>query len=86
MLPVDFKASELASPIFNYPYVRSREALEAMRRQNEWDSCHVQMRFINPVDGGFAMPTLAAFMQLLPKEMLQDRGLPLHRRDCLRSA
>jgi gentisate 1,2-dioxygenase len=68
MLPVDFKASELASPIFNYPYVRSREALEAMRRQNEWDPCHgLKMRFINPVDGGFAMPTLAAFMQLLPK-------------------
>jgi gentisate 1,2-dioxygenase len=68
MLPVDFKPGELASPIFNYPYARSREALEAMRRQNEWDPCHgLKMRFVNPVDGGFAMPTVAAFMQLLPK-------------------
>jgi gentisate 1,2-dioxygenase len=68
MLPVDFKPGELASPIFNYPYARSREALEAMRRQNEWDPCHgLKMRFVNPADGGYAMPTVAAFMQLLPK-------------------
>lgn len=68
MLPVDFKAGHLASPIFNYPYAHSRAALEKMRQQNEWDPCHgIKMRFINPVDGGFAMPTIAAFLQLLPK-------------------
>ena len=67
MLPVDFEARELASPIFNYPYARSREALEAMRRQQEWDPCHgLKMRYVNPVDGGFAMPTIAPFLQLLP--------------------
>ncbi|MGI9371427.1 MAG: gentisate 1,2-dioxygenase, partial [Hyphomicrobiales bacterium] len=58
----------LASPIFNYPYARTREALEAMRAQDEWDPCHgLKMRYINPQDGGFAMPTIATFMQLLPK-------------------
>jgi gentisate 1,2-dioxygenase len=67
MLPVDFETRELASPIFNYPYARSREALEAMRRQQEWDPCHgLKMRYVNPVDGGFAMPTIAPFLQLLP--------------------
>ena len=67
MLPVDFEPRELASPIFNYPYARSREALEAMRRQQEWDPCHgLKMRYVNPADGGFAMPTIAAFLQLLP--------------------
>ena len=68
MLPVDFEQRELASPIFNYPYARSREALETMRRQQEWDPCHgLKMRYVNPVDGGFAMPTIAPFLQLLPQ-------------------
>ena len=68
MLPVDFEAKGLASPIFNYPYDRTREALETMRKQNEWDPCHgLKMRYVNPVDGNFAMPTIGTFMQLLPK-------------------
>ncbi|MFT6557143.1 gentisate 1,2-dioxygenase [Sneathiella sp.] len=68
MLPVDFEKQRLTSPIFNYPYVRSREALRKMEVQEEWDPCHgLKLRYSNPVDGGFAMPTIAAFMQLLPK-------------------
>ena len=68
MLPVDYSRHKLASPIFNYPYARSREALEAMKQQQEWDACHgLKMRYVNPVDGGFAMPTIAAFLQLLPQ-------------------
>ena len=68
MLPVDYQKHELASPIFNYPYARSREALASMQRQQEWDPCHgLKMRYVNPVDGGFAMPTIAAFLQLLPQ-------------------
>ncbi|WP_163576161.1 gentisate 1,2-dioxygenase [Halomonas faecis] len=68
MLPVDFEKRGLASPIFNYPYERTREALETMRQRDEWDPCHgLKMRYVNPVDGGFAMPTIAPFVQLLPK-------------------
>ena len=68
MLPVDFESRTLASPIFNYPYERSRAALEQMKRQDEWDVCHgLKLRYVNPVDGGFAMPTMAQFLQLLPK-------------------
>jgi len=68
MLPVDYETRKLASPIFNYPYARTREALERMKQQEEWDPCHgLKMRYINPVDGGFAMPTIAPFIQLLPK-------------------
>ena len=67
MLPVDFQPQGLASPIFNYPYSRSREALSMMQREQEWDPCHgLKMRYVNPVDGQFAMPTIAAFLQLLP--------------------
>jgi gentisate 1,2-dioxygenase len=67
MMPVDFENSGQASPIFNYPYGRSREALDQMSRQQEWDPCHgIKLRYSNPVDGGFAMPTIGTFMQLLP--------------------
>ncbi|MCA8869526.1 MAG: gentisate 1,2-dioxygenase [Rhodobacteraceae bacterium] len=68
MLPVDHQQDRLASPIFNYPYARSREALEVMKAQDEWDPCHgLKMRYVNPVDGGWAMPTISPFLQLLPK-------------------
>jgi gentisate 1,2-dioxygenase len=68
MLPVDYKGGHRASPVFNYPYERTRGALERMRRLDEWDPCHgLKLRYVNPVDGGYAMPTMATFMQLLPK-------------------
>jgi len=38
-----------------------------MRATGEWDPCHgLKMRYVNPVNGDFAMPTIGAFMQLLP--------------------
>ena len=68
LLPVDHRPGTLSSPVFNYPYARSREALEVMRRREEWDPCHgLKLRYVNPVDGGHAMPTMAACLQLLPK-------------------
>lgn len=68
MLPVDFRSGKPTTPIFNYPYARSREALEQMRKANEWDACHgLKMRYINPETGDHAMPTIGAFLQLLPK-------------------
>ena len=39
-----------------------------MRKQEEWDPCHgIKMRYANPMDGGFATPTIASFLQLIPK-------------------
>ncbi|HWA39549.1 MAG TPA: gentisate 1,2-dioxygenase [Burkholderiales bacterium] len=56
------------SPIFNYPYARSREALARLAKDGEPDACHGwKMQFINPTTGGPAMPTIGAFIQLLPK-------------------
>jgi gentisate 1,2-dioxygenase len=56
------------SPIFNYPYDRSREALAKMAKDEGPDACHGwKMEYINPTTGGHAMPTIAAFLQLLPK-------------------
>jgi len=68
LLPVDHRPGTLSSPVFNYPYARTREALETMRRTSEWDSCHgLKMRYVNPVTGDHAMLTIGTFMQLLPK-------------------
>lgn len=55
------------SPIFNYPYERSREALAQLERDapvDEWDG--VKLRYVNPLTGGSPMPTMATFMQRLP--------------------
>ncbi|MEL7133882.1 MAG: gentisate 1,2-dioxygenase, partial [Pseudomonadota bacterium] len=33
-----------------------------------WDPCHgLKLRYANPVDGGWAMPTIGTCLQLLPK-------------------
>ena len=56
-----------ASPIFSYPYERSREALEQLERDapiDAWDG--VKLRYVNPLTGGSPMPTMQTFMQKLP--------------------
>ncbi len=61
------------SPIFNYPYARSRESLELMSRDQDPDACHGwKMQFVNPLTGGHAMPTIAAFIQLLPAKFRSE--------------
>ena len=68
LLPVDFNPSRPSSPIFNYPYSRSREALEQLHRDGPVHPCHgVKMRYVNPATGGYPMPTIGAFLQLLPR-------------------
>jgi len=68
LLPVDEKRSAKTSPIFNYPYSYTREALEQARQRQEWDACHgLKLKFSNPETGDFAMPTIGTFIQLLPK-------------------
>ncbi len=68
LLPVDWKPEVKNSPIFNYPYARTREALEALTRAQDIDPCHgIKLRYVNPATGDYAMPTMATFMQLLPK-------------------
>ncbi|HUQ76594.1 MAG TPA: gentisate 1,2-dioxygenase [Burkholderiales bacterium] len=55
------------TPIFNYPYARSRESLELLSKDQDPDACHGwKMQFTNPLTGGHAMPTIGAFIQLLP--------------------
>ncbi len=56
-----------SSPIFSYPYSRTREALDQIERHQAIDPCDgVKLRYINPQTGGAPMPTIATFMQRLP--------------------
>ena len=69
MVPLGPLPSSKTSPIFNYPYARSRETLDALSRNQDADACHGwKMQFTNPLTGGFAMPTIGAFIQLLPRD------------------
>ena len=68
MAPVRHKAKNANSPILKYPYERSREALDKLRRMNDidaWDG--VKLRYVNPATGGYPMGSMAPFLQLLPK-------------------
>lgn len=55
------------SPIFAYPYSRSRAALHELEHAGEidaWDG--VKLRYVNPATGASPMPTMATFLQRLP--------------------
>ncbi len=69
LLPVRHQATSHTSPIFSYPYARTREALETLLRHEEIDECEgVKLRYVNPATGGWPMPTIATFMQVLPRQ------------------
>jgi gentisate 1,2-dioxygenase len=56
------------SPIFSYPYARSRDALDRLARNGDIDAWHgVKLRYVNPVTGGWTMPTIGTCLQLVPK-------------------
>jgi gentisate 1,2-dioxygenase len=74
LLPFDHKRRSTTSPIFNYPYDRTRSSLDALRKSGECDACHgYKMRYVNPETGDHAMPTIGAFIQLLPKQSATSR-------------
>jgi len=69
MAPVRHTHSSATSPIFSYPYSRSREALHTLQRQEGIDAWQgYKLRYTNPLTGGYPMPTIATFLQLLPKD------------------
>lgn len=66
LLPVDC-SSRLTSPIFNYSYARTRKALTTLASNSGPDPSHgIRLKYVNPVTGGYALPTIATFMQFLP--------------------
>jgi gentisate 1,2-dioxygenase len=79
ILPVDYATKATSTPLLNYPYVRTRETLNALASADDRDPCHgVKTRYINPLTGDYAMPTMGAFVQLLERGF---RGLPYRSTD-----
>lgn len=67
LLPIDYVPQPGASPILSYPYERSRRALTQLAASGPVDPQHgFKVRYANP-GGGYPLPTIAAFLQLLPK-------------------
>jgi gentisate 1,2-dioxygenase len=52
---------------FSFPYARTRDALEALRHEAVHPAHGCKLRYVDPVSGHSPMPTIAAFLQLLPK-------------------
>ncbi|RYY95102.1 MAG: gentisate 1,2-dioxygenase, partial [Comamonadaceae bacterium] len=68
MVPVRHTHSSPTSPIFSYPYARSREALATLQKAEAPDDwLGHKLRYINPLTGGAPMPTIATSLQLLPR-------------------
>lgn len=67
MLPLDARSPfGRTSPIFSYPYVRSREALATLARHAVPDAHRgTLLRYANPTTGGHPIPTIAAWLQLV---------------------
>jgi gentisate 1,2-dioxygenase len=79
LLPLEYTSSRLATPVFNYSYARSREALDRLYRNGPLHECHgIKMQYANPATGGYPMPTIGAFLQLLPAGF---RGAPYRSTD-----
>lgn len=67
------------SPIFSYPYVRTREALSDLERFEAIDAWEgFKLRYTNPLTGGSPMPTMQTYMQRLPAGFA---GLPYRQTD-----
>ena len=68
LLPIEQRAGRRSSPLLVYPYDRTREVLDKLARSGPLHPAHgVKMRYANPIDGGYVYPTIAVFIQWLPK-------------------
>jgi gentisate 1,2-dioxygenase len=68
LMPLTYNTGRTSSPLLVYPYDRTREALLRLARSGALHPSHgVKMRYANPLDGGYVYPTIAVFIQYLPK-------------------
>ena len=67
MVPANHQPKHKSSPVINYKYTRTREALMSLKSHETADSHHgFMVKFLDPTSGDWALPTLAAQMRLLP--------------------
>jgi gentisate 1,2-dioxygenase len=56
------------TPVINYTYARTRPIVERMMHAGEIDKRHgARVRYANPVTGGSVLPTMGAWLAMLPK-------------------
>lgn len=68
IVPVRHTHTSATSPIFSYPYARSREALGKLQQHQAMDPwLGFKLRYVNPLTGGYPMSTIATYLQLLPQ-------------------
>lgn len=64
----DRNPSAEGARVLRYPYDKARENLEILRKITDADPSHgYRMEYLNPVDGGPAMPTMTTSLMLLDK-------------------
>src|SRR5690606_7688834 len=68
VLPDSAPRGMIRSPIINYPYAKVRPVIERMAKSDDIDLHHgARVRYTNPINGGWATPTMGAQIALLPK-------------------
>jgi gentisate 1,2-dioxygenase len=67
LLPIEDNQRHSTSPVFHYPYSRTRESLYIMSRSRDPDPWQgYALKYSNPTNGDWAIPTIATAMHLLP--------------------
>ncbi|HEY1214341.1 MAG TPA: gentisate 1,2-dioxygenase [Bryobacteraceae bacterium] len=67
LLPLEYKLDGISAPVFAYPFERSQGALQHLQESGQHNAWHgIKLQYSNPATGGSPMPTISAFLQLLP--------------------
>src|SRR5712675_743339 len=68
VLPDGAPAHMNRSPVINYTYARTRPIIERMMKAGDIDKRHgARVRYVNPITGGPVLPTMGAYLALLPE-------------------
>ena len=68
VLPDGLPAVTNRTPVINYPYATMRPILKRLMETGDIDKRHgARVRYANPVNGGPVLPTMGAWLALLPK-------------------
>jgi len=68
VLPDNMPDRGASTPVINYTYKRTRPIIERMKKAGDVDKRHgARVRYVNPATGGPVLPTMGAYLALLPQ-------------------
>ena len=74
LMPHGFARTSAGSPVFSWPYARTRKALQALNEAGRIDAAlGVKMDFVDPTTAKSPIATMTASMRLLPAGFSGDR-------------